>query len=98
MVDVYPRPDRGLHLSTAAGLLVTHAAVHDPVVDAIGGVGAAATVALGYDAWVGREWSLGVAARGLLGGTAGEHEGAASTGSERTLVTSVGLTVSVLHH
>lgn len=97
-VDAFPDPTRGLHVSTALGLLVAHGRIEDPVAGTIGGLGVAGTMALGYDAWVGDEWSVGGSARGLLGGLVGEEEGRGTRVSERTWVSSFGLAVTLLHH
>jgi hypothetical protein len=97
-VDVFANPERGLHLSTSVGVLAAHAAIDDPSIDSIGGLGAAGTMALGYDGWVGEEWSLGVFARGLFGMLSGERSSRGLTATERALVTSFGLGVTVLQH
>jgi len=97
-VDVFANPGSGLHLSTALGLLVAHGGIEDDVIDSIGGVGVAGTMALGYDAWVASEWSVGASVRGLLGGMAGESSGPGTTATERSRVSSFGVAVTVLHH
>jgi hypothetical protein len=97
-VDVFADPTAGWHLSTALGLLVAHGRIVDPVIDGLGGLGAAGSMALGYDGWVGEDWCVGGSARGLLGAFAGERSSGGTTARERAWVSSVGLTLTLLHH
>lgn len=65
-VDYFPNPHRGLHLGGGAGLAsyaYEESSGHTVNVPILVGFGAVAWV--GYDAWVGKQWSLGVETRAL---------------------------------
>jgi len=72
-VDWYPSPTGGFHFG---GLLGFAVAVGDAPstspFENIGGLGGALSISVGYDWWIGDEWSIGVLGRATGAGVHGE--------------------------
>jgi hypothetical protein len=58
-VDGFPNPDRGFHFGGTIGLAGTHTDVKGNDSDTFNGGGVGLGAWLGYDMWVGEQWSLG---------------------------------------
>jgi hypothetical protein len=67
MGDFYPNPRRGLHMQGALGVaaLTGLNPGADLWSDRHAAVGAGAMLGLGYEWWVGEQWSIGVLGRGM---------------------------------
>jgi hypothetical protein len=82
--DVYPMPDTGFHVQGGAGMAVlvmglgtstgSLATSEDrgPTTQAHTAVGPGMMLGLGYEWWIGNEWSLGALARFTYGWTSGD--------------------------
>ena len=60
-VDYYPNPSKGLHVQGAVGL--TTSSITFPSELSASGTGVGAMVGVGYEWWVGEQWSAGVLGR-----------------------------------
>jgi hypothetical protein len=76
-IDWYPRPSRGLHLQAAVGFASltsgTGVAGRDDE-DTYRALGGGIVLGVGYEWWIGDEWSLGVLARAQGAAVSGEDE------------------------
>jgi hypothetical protein len=90
-IDVFPNPAQGFHAGGIVGVSVVDWERSGTGSDA-SGVGGGAFV--GYDAWVGNQWSLGGLVR-ALGATASDTD---SRGRAKFTVGSIALLVSALYH
>jgi len=98
-VDVFPNRTGGFHFGTGIGWAVATAGVEAAgLFDTIGGGGIGGTLSLGYDAWVGDDWSLGVIARGVLARIRGEQQSSNVVAHESDTVSSMSLAATVLFH
>lgn len=98
-VDVFPNRAGGFHFGTGIGWAVATAGVQqDRLFDTIGGGGIGGTLSLGYDAWIGDDWSLGVIARGVLARIRGEQQSSSVVAHESDTVSSMSLAATVLFH
>jgi hypothetical protein len=97
-IDVFPDEYGGFHAGGGIGIATSTAGVQDPIFSTIGGLGVGATITLGYDFWVGDDWAVGVAARGIAARIEGEQETSQTVGREQDIVTSASLAVSLLYH
>lgn len=72
MGDFYPNPRRGLHMQGALGVAALTGLNPGGSLwsDRHVAVGAGAMLGIGYDWWVGEQWSIGVLARGTAGAMA----------------------------
>jgi hypothetical protein len=97
-VDVFPDPARGFHVGGGIGLATSTAGVEDPVFSTIGGLGAGLTLALGYDVWTGDDWSVGLAARGIVARIDGQDEAEKGVGHEHDVISSASIAMTLLYH
>jgi hypothetical protein len=102
-LDWYPNPHGGFHLGGTLGLGAAGAKTPSgSAFDSIGGAGGAFSVAIGYDWWVGDEWSIGVLGRlsgARVHGESTERIGGVEvTGEEDSNVSAAGVMFSVLYH
>jgi len=92
-IDGYPDPEGGFHLGGALGLAqVTADTAGNAGFEKASGLGFAAFI--GYDAWVGDEWSLG----GLLRLTATRAKDRDTEGKPSVSTTSVGVMLTAVYH
>jgi hypothetical protein len=76
-LDYYPRPSRGLHFMAAlglAGMTATLGGRTDDDDDRYTAVGGGLVFGVGYEWWVGDEWSLGAMARAMAVALSGKDE------------------------
>jgi hypothetical protein len=98
-VDIFPVPSAGFHVGAGAGWTVATAGVaQDRVFDTIGGGGAGVTLSLGYDFWVGDDWSLGVIGRGVIARIRGEEQSTNAVAREYDTVSSLSIAATALFH
>jgi hypothetical protein len=98
-VDVFPNTSGGFHAGGGVGWAIATASISDPIFDTIGGGGLGATLHVGYDFWVGDDWSFGAMARGVVARIQGEQQSTAgTTGHEHDTVTTLSIALSFLYH
>jgi hypothetical protein len=102
-VDWFPNPNGGFHFGGTLGLAA--AAADTPSgndFEHIGGGGAAISLQVGYDWWIGEEWSLGAQGRFTAAGVKGEDtaniSGVDVTGEETSSISAFTLAITLLHH
>ena len=102
-VDWFPNPNGGFHFGGLLGLVA--AAAETPAGSAfenIGGGGGALSVQVGYDWWIGDEWSLGAQGRltgASIRGEATENVGGVDVTAEETEpISTFTIAITVLHH
>jgi hypothetical protein len=98
-IDAYPSPQRGEHFGGLLAIASLRQTTDDgsPTTDYEGG-GLGLFVFAGYDAWIGREWSLGALCR--MGGVAtrGQTSDNGEQIDKQGVMYEAALLVSVLHH
>src|SRR5260221_859200 len=87
-VDIFPNPGGGFHAGGGVGLATSTAGVKDPIFSTIGGLGVGVTIAFGYDLWTSDNWSVGLAARGIVARIDGSEQASQVVGHERDTITS----------
>jgi hypothetical protein len=97
-IDVYPDRFRGFHAGGGVGLATSTAGVKDPIFSTIGGFGPGITLTFGYDFWIGDDWSLGLAARGVVAYISGQQESNTVVGRERDTASTGSIALTVLYH
>jgi len=98
-VDVFPNGSGGFHVGAGVGWAVATAGVdQDRLFDTIGGGGIGATLSIGYDAWVGDDWSLGLIGRGVVARIRGQEQSSTTVGTESDTVSSASIAVTALFH
>ncbi len=103
-LDWYPDDRAGFHLGATLGALGAWArlpdssAAHEYGFDGIGGEGGALMITIGYEWWIGRQWSLGGLFRFLGGQIHGETELHGDTFEEDDTVTGVWLALTLVYH
>jgi hypothetical protein len=76
-LDWYPRPHRGLHLQVAVGLAAvttTNGGFDEDDEDTYRAFGAGVVLGVGYEWWIGDEWSIGAMARAQAAAVSGEDD------------------------
>ena len=97
-VDVFPDPFRGFHVGGGIGLATSTAGVEDPIFSTIGGLGAGLTLTLGYDVWTGDDWSVGLAARGIVALIEGQKQANEAVAREHDTISSASIAATLLYH
>ncbi len=98
-LDGYVRPKAGFHLGGTLGPGVAGARLpEDSLFDYIGGWGWAIALHMGYDWWIGEEWSLGVLGRLIGARLSGEDEEEEITASEDDTYGALSLLFTAVHH
>jgi hypothetical protein len=99
-VDYYPNPRGGFHFGGTLGVggLTAPAPPRSVFTDKIGGGGGAISLALGYDWWIGQEWSFGVLGRFTGAAVKGETTAADVKYTETDSIGAFGLMASFLYH
>lgn len=97
-IDVFPNTSGGFHAGGGVGWAVATASISDPIFDTIGGGGLGATLHVGYDFWIGDDWSFGAMARGVVARIQGEQSTAGTTGHEHDTVSTLSIALSFLYH
>ena len=102
-VDWFPNPNGGFHFGGTLGLAAATAETPSgSTFERLGGVGGAISLQVGYDWWIGEEWSLGVQGRLTGMGVEGEDtvtiSGAEVTAKESSSVSAFTIAITLLHH
>lgn len=98
-IDGFAKKTRGFHVGFLLGGAVAWAHLpKDQVFDSIGGLGGAASLAVGGDWWIADEWSLGFSAR-LTGALIhGEHRDRGATAEENSSLGAGSVAFTTLFH
>jgi hypothetical protein len=96
--DVFPDPGGGFHFGGGMGLAWMSASLPDDQFSSIGGLGVGVTLHIGYDLWVGDDWSVGAAGRALFARVNGTQSSSTTTGEERDSLACFALTITALYH
>jgi hypothetical protein len=102
-VDWYPSPSGGFHFGgLLGGAIAVAPAPEISVFENIGGAGGALSISIGYDWWVGDEWSVGALARLVAAGVQGEATANTAagevTGKEESSITVFTIAFSAAYH
>jgi hypothetical protein len=102
-VDWFPNPNGGFHFGGALGVGAASAdAPSGKAFDHIGGGGGALSLQVGYDWWIGEEWSLGAQGRFTALSVKGEDTatigGVEVTGEETSSVSALTIAITLLYH
>ncbi len=102
-VDWFPNPNGGFHFGGALGVGAASAETPSGTAfEHIGGGGGALSVQVGYDWWIGEEWSLGAQGRFTVLGLKGEDTanigGVEVKGEETSSVSALTIAISLLYH
>jgi hypothetical protein len=102
-VDWFPNPNGGFHFGGTIGVAVAVADTPSGnAFDHIGGGGGALSLQVGYDWWIGEEWSLGVQGRFTAAGVKGEDtaniSGVEVKGEETSSISAFTIAITLLHH
>lgn len=98
MLDWYPNPQRGLHVQGSLGFATTSYSLRDSVIDQDDRTltGWAWSLGIGYEAWVGAQWSLGGVLR-LDGASLRGDVDRFSDGQRQTMLSPALLVVMTYH-
>jgi hypothetical protein len=66
-IDIYPMPTSGFHIQAAPGFALATASEGTWIDDDFVGIGFGMMAGVGYEAWIGEQWSLGFVGRILYG-------------------------------
>lgn len=97
-IDIYPNPEQGLHIQAAVGFATY--SVTEPSsesVDDISLTGLGLMAGVGYEWWIGEQWSFGILGRVMVGKLSGEDP---SDSDETYSATAVapGLLATITYH
>lgn len=93
-IDGFPDPERGLHVGGMVGFASSHTKIKDEGQDDFTGGGGGLGAWLGYDMWVGEQWSLGGMLRFTGTLARDEHDSV----KYQTSVGGVALSFTALYH
>lgn len=93
-IDGFPDPERGFHVGGMVGLASSHTKIKDSSKDDFSGAGGGLGAWLGYDMWVGEQWSLGGMLRFTGTLARDEHDGV----KYQTSQGGVALSFTALYH
>jgi len=102
-VDWFPNPNGGFHFGGTLGLAAASADTpSNTAFEHIGGGGVALSAEVGYDWWIGDEWSLGVQGRltgiGVKGEDTANIAGVDVKGEETSSITAFTVAITLLYH
>jgi hypothetical protein len=98
-VDWFLNPEKGFHLAGTLG--AASAKAPSPPTDVrprIGGSGVGLSLAVGYDFWIGDQWSIGVLGRLTVAGLTDRTVRSDGTYTEKDTVGALGVMATVLYH
>ena len=98
-VDWFLNPEKGFHLAGTLGMVGARAP--SPPTDVrprIGGNGMGLSLAVGYDFWIGEQWSIGVLGRFTFAGLQDRTVRSEGTYSEKDAFAAFGVMATVLYH
>jgi hypothetical protein len=98
-IDWFPYPEKGFHFGGTLGL--ANAKAPSPIVDPrpeIGGGGLGLALDVGYDFWIGEQWSLGVLGRFAFAGVQDRTARTEGTYKEKDSLAAFGVMATVLYH
>jgi hypothetical protein len=100
LVDWYPDPHAGLHFGGLVGVsgAVGEAPGTRSLTERVGGVGPCLALHLGYDFWLGREWSLGPELRTFVASTRDTRQESSFTAQEQSWLYGSSLLLSAAYH